>query len=170
MKLEILCYPDARLNKIAEPVLQVDERIAQLADDMLETMYDANGVGLAAIQVNVQERVIVVDVSQTRDEPLVLINPQIVEHSNTLILHEEGCLSVPDIYDDVERWDWVAVEALDKQGKSFRVEADGLLAVCLQHEIDHLDGHVFVEYLSTLKRNRIRTKLLKRAREQGKQR
>lgn len=169
MKLELLYYPDKRLNKIAKPIVQVDARIQKLADDMLETMYHANGVGLAATQVNVQERIIVIDVSQTRDQPMVLINPQIIDHSQERVLHEEGCLSVPEVYDNVERYEWVEVEALNKQGEKFQVKSDGLLAVCLQHEIDHLDGHVFVEYLSTLKRNRIKTKMLKRSREAGKQ-
>lgn len=169
MKLEILCYPDARLNLVAKPVAQVDARIQQLVDDMLETMYAANGVGLASIQVNVQERVVVIDVSETRDEPMVLINPRVVAHSETRVVHEEGCLSVPDIYDNVERWESVVAEALDRDGKLQRIEAQGLLAVCIQHEIDHLDGHVFVEYLSALKRNRIRTKLVKRAKEQARE-
>lgn len=169
MKLELLYYPDKRLNKVAKPIPIVDERIQKLADDMLETMYDFNGVGLAATQVNVQERIIVIDVSQTRDQPMVLINPQIVDHSSEQVLHEEGCLSVPETYDNVERYAWVEVEALNKQGEKFRVKSDGLLAVCLQHEIDHLDGHVFVEHLSTLKRNRIKTKMLKRSREVAKQ-
>lgn len=171
MKLEILFYPDKRLNQVALPIQEVNEKVVQLADDMIETMYAANGVGLAAVQVGVALRLVVIDVSQTRNEPLVLINPRIVEHSETPVMNEEGCLSVPDIYDQVQRWDWVVVEALDKRGQTFRIEAkdlvDGLLCRCLQHEIDHLDGHVFVEYLSTLKRNRIRTKMLKRMREKN---
>ena len=168
MKLELLYYPDPRLNKTALPVENVDDSIAKLADNMLETMYAANGVGLAATQVNVQKRIIVIDVSQTRDQPVVLINPQIVAHSAERVMHEEGCLSVPQIYDNVERYQWVEVEALNKQGEVFRIEGEGLLGVCLQHEIDHLDGHVFVEYLSPLKRNRIKTKMIKRSRELGK--
>lgn len=169
MKLELLYYPDPRLNKTALPIEEVDETIQKLADDMLETMYAANGVGLAATQVNVQKRIIVIDVSQTRDQPIVLINPQIVAHSDERVLHEEGCLSVPQIYEDVERYQWVKVQAQDKQGEIFYIEGEGLLGVCLQHEIDHLDGHVFVEYLSTLKRNRIKTKMVKRNREIAKQ-
>lgn len=168
MKLEILCYPDERLNKKAHIVECVNEEVVKIADDMLETMYEANGVGLAATQVNIQKRIIVIDISKTRDEPMVLINPEVVAHGSSKVVNEEGCLSVPDIYDDVQRWDTVVVQALDKQGQMQRIEADGLLSRCLQHEIDHLDGHVFVEYLSPLKRNRIRTKLVKRKREEVK--
>lgn len=167
MKLNILRYPDPRLNRVAQPVTVVDERIARLADDMLETMYEANGVGLAATQVDVHERVVVIDVSEERNAPRVLINPRVVAHSDNRVLHEEGCLSVPGIYDGVERWETATIEALGRDGKLQRFEADGLLAVCVQHEIDHLDGHVFVEYLSPLKRNRIRTKMLKQQREES---
>lgn len=166
MKLELLYYPDQRLYTKAAPVEFVDDSIKQLVKDMLETMYASNGVGLAATQVNVHQRVIVIDVSETRDQPLVLINPVLVEHSSERIVHQEGCLSVPEIYDDIERWESIKVEALDQEGVLQTIEADGLLGRCIQHEIDHLDGHVFVDYLSTLKRNRIRKKMQKRAREE----
>ena len=163
--LTIICYPDARLNTVAKPVAAVDSRIQTLVDDMLETMYESNGIGLAATQVDVHERVIVLDTSEERDNPLVLINPNMVWTSPERHLNEEGCLSVPGIYDGVERHDAVKVEALDRDGKTRLIEADGLLAVCLQHEMDHLLGKVFVEYLSPLKRNRIKTKLLKAQRD-----
>ncbi|WP_395140437.1 peptide deformylase [Schlegelella aquatica] len=165
-KLNILRYPDPRLHKVAKPVEQVDERIRQLVDDMLETMYDAHGVGLAATQVDVHERVIVIDVSDDRNEPRVLINPEIVWASEEKIVWEEGCLSVPTVYDKVQRHAQVTVKALDRDGREYRFDADGLLAVCVQHEMDHLMGKVFVEYLSPLKRNRIKTKMLKREREE----
>lgn len=165
-KLNILRYPDPRLHKVAKPVEQVDERIRQLVDDMLETMYDAHGVGLAATQVDVHERVIVIDVSDDRNEPRVLINPEIVWASEEKIVWEEGCLSVPAVYDKVQRHAQVTVKALDRDGREYRFDADGLLAVCVQHEMDHLMGKVFVEYLSPLKRNRIKTKMLKREREE----
>lgn len=164
MKLELLYYPDKRLYTVAEPVKEVDDGIKQLVANMLETMYAANGIGLAATQVNVHQRVIVIDVSEARDQPLVLINPQIIDHSEQRVCNQEGCLSVPDVYDDVERWESVVIEALDENGLSRRIEADELLGRCIQHEIDHLDGHVFVDYLSNLKRNRVRTKMQKRAR------
>ena len=163
--LTIICYPDTRLHTVAKPVVAVDERIQTLVDDMLETMYEANGVGLAATQVDVHERVIVLDTSEGRDSPLVVINPTLVWTSPETHLNEEGCLSVPGLYDGVVRHDAVKVEALDRDGTSRVIEADGLLAVCLQHEMDHLMGKVFVEYLSPLKRNRIKTKLLKAQRE-----
>ena len=163
--LPILCYPDARLRTVARPVSTVDDRIRQLISDMLETMYDAKGIGLAATQVNVHERVIVIDVSEERDQPLVLINPELVWHSDATHLNEEGCLSVPGIYDGVQRFDAVRVQALDRDGASQTIEATELLAVCIQHEMDHLMGKVFVEYLSPLKRNRIQTKLRKAQRE-----
>lgn len=164
--IPILCYPDPRLHKIAKPVAQVDSRIQTLINDMLETMHEAKGIGLAATQVDVHERIIVIDVSEQRDQPLVLINPEIVWNSTDKHLNEEGCLSVPGIYDGVERFDEVHVRALDGQGQSRVVQAQGLLAVCIQHEMDHLDGKVFVEYLSPLKRNRIKTKMLKVQREE----
>ena len=163
--LNILCFPDPQLHRIAQPVAAVDARIQTLVSDMLETMYHANGIGLAATQVNVHERVIVIDVSDNRDVPLVLINPELVWTSPETHLNEEGCLSVPGIYDGVLRFDRVHVSALDEKGQSRTIESDGLLAVCIQHEMDHLMGKVFVEYLSPLKRNRIKTKMLKSRRE-----
>ncbi len=159
--LPILRYPDPRLHKVAMPVAAVDARIQQLVTDMLATMYDANGIGLAATQVDVHERVVVIDVSDERNDALVLINPEILWLSPDKQKADEGCLSVPDIYDGVERSVAVKVRALDREGNSREVEAEGLLAVCVQHEMDHLMGMVFVEYLSPLKRNRIKTKLLK---------
>ncbi|MDD2712263.1 MAG: peptide deformylase [Simplicispira sp.] len=163
--LPILCYPDQRLHTVARPVQTVDERVRALVADMLATMYDAHGIGLAATQVNVHERVVVLDVSEERDQPLVLINPEIVWASDEKLVGDEGCLSVPGIYDGVARAAAVHVHALDDQGQSRTIEAEGLLAVCLQHEMDHLMGKVFVEYLSPLKRNRIKTKMIKLQRE-----
>jgi peptide deformylase len=159
--LNILRYPDPRLHRVAEPVREVDQRIRQLVRDMAETMYAAPGIGLAATQVDVHLRVIVLDVSEGRDQLRVFINPEIVERSVDSKVYEEGCLSVPGIYDEVERPDRVTVRALDEHGKPFTVEADGLLAVCVQHEIDHLNGRVFVQYLSRLKQSRIKSRLLK---------
>jgi peptide deformylase len=159
--LPILCFPDPRLHKVAQPVKQVDARIRKQIEDMFETMYDANGIGLAATQVDFHERLIVIDVSQDRDQPLVLINPELVWASDEKQVGEEGCLSVPGIYDGVERSTAVKVKALDENGASREIEAEGLLAICIQHEMDHLMGKVFVEYLSPLKRNRIKTKLVK---------
>ena len=159
--LPILRYPDPRLHKVAQPVSAVDARIRTLIDDMFETMYDAKGIGLAATQVDVHERLIVMDVSEQRNQRLVLINPELVWASDERVLGEEGCLSVPGIYDGVERAERVRVRALDAAGEAREIEADGLLAVCIQHEMDHLLGKVFVEYLSPLKRNRIKTKMLK---------
>jgi len=163
--LPILCYPDPKLHTVAKPVAVVDARIKNLIADMFETMYEAKGIGLAATQVNVHERLIVMDISEGRDVPLVLINPKILWASPETHVNEEGCLSVPGIYDGVRRHDAVKVEALDGEGNARLIEADGLLAVCIQHEMDHLMGKVFVEYLSPLKRNRIKTKLLKAQRE-----
>ncbi len=163
--LPILCFPDPKLHTVAKPVLTVDARIRNLIESMLDTMYEAKGVGLAATQVDVHERVIVIDVSEERDEPLVLINPQLLTTSAETHLNEEGCLSVPGIYDGVTRFDAVTVSALDRDGKTFVLEADGLMSVCIQHEMDHLMGKVFVEYLSPLKRNRIKKKMLKALRE-----
>ncbi|MBN9411731.1 MAG: peptide deformylase [Burkholderiales bacterium] len=165
-KLSILRYPDPRLSTVAKPVHTVDDRIRTLVSDMLETMYDANGIGLAATQVNVHERVVVIDVSEERDQPLVLINPEITWSSAERQKGDEGCLSVPGIYDGVERAVAVHVKALDDQGALRTIEAEGLLAICVQHELDHLAGKVFVEYLSPLKRNRIKTKLVKQLREE----
>lgn len=164
--LPILCFPDPRLHTVAKPVQAVDARIKALISDMLHTMYHAKGIGLAATQIDVHERLIVIDVSEERDQPLVLINPQLVWASPEKHLNEEGCLSVPGIYDGVERFDEVKVSALDAEGVSRIIEADGLLAVCVQHEMDHLVGKVFVEYLSPLKRNRIKKKMLKALREE----
>jgi len=164
-KLDILRYPDPKLHTVAKPVQEIDARIRTLVADMLETMYDANGIGLAATQVNVHERVVVMDVSESRNEPIVLINPTITWMSAERIKGEEGCLSVPGIYDGVERAAAIKVSAQDANGNHQEMEADGLLAVCIQHELDHLMGKVFVEYLSILKRGRIKTKLLKALRE-----
>ncbi|MDA0227691.1 MAG: peptide deformylase [Proteobacteria bacterium] len=163
--LTILTYPNPRLHTVAEPVAAVDDDVRQLVQDMLETMYDAKGVGLAATQVDVHRRVLVADVSETRDQPQVFINPTLVWASAQRQVAEEGCLSVPGYYDGVERALEVRVQAWDALGQSREVHADGLLAVCLQHEMDHLAGKVFVEYLSPLKRNRLKTKLQKQARE-----
>ena len=165
-KLQILRYPDPRLHIVAKPVERVDERIRRLVDDMLETMYAADGVGLAATQVDVHERVIVIDTSEARDDPRVLINPELVARSEEMSFSDEGCLSVPQIYDRVQRHARVTVRALDRDGQSREFEAEGLLSVCVQHEMDHLVGKVFVEYLSALKRDRIKTKMLKKAREE----
>lgn len=161
--LNILHYPDDRLHIVAKPVATVDERIRTLVADMAETMYAARGIGLAATQVNVHERVVVVDLSEQQNELLVLINPVIVRKDGETT-YEEGCLSVPGIYDSVTRAETITVEALDTSGQSFSLDADGLLAICIQHELDHLNGKVFVEYLSRLKQDRIKTKLKKRAR------
>jgi peptide deformylase len=165
-QLTILRYPDPRLHTVAKPVAAVDARLRQLAADMFETMYEAAGIGLAATQVNVHERLIVIDVSENRDQPLVLINPEIVWASPETRIGEEGCLSVPGIYDGVERSTAVKVQALDLDGKLQLHAAEGMLAVCIQHEMDHLMGKVFVEYLSPLKRNRIKTKLLKQQKDE----
>ena len=163
--LSILCYPDPKLHTIAKPVAAVDARIQTLVTDMLETMYEAKGIGLAATQVDVHQRVIVIDTSEERNQPLVLINPEIVWKSDATHLNEEGCLSVPGIYDGVVRHDAVHVNAMDASGTSRKIEAEEILAVCIQHEMDHLLGRVFVEYLSPLKRNRIKTKMQKLQRE-----
>jgi len=168
MLLPILAFPDPRLNIVAKPVAAVDQRITTLITDMLETMYDAKGIGLAATQVNVHERLVVIDVSDSRDEPLVLINPEITWYSPEKHVGEEGCLSVPEIYDKVERAVAVKVSYLDALGKPQQLEADDMLAVCIQHELDHLLGKVFVEYLSNMKFNRIKTKMLKIKREEEK--
>jgi peptide deformylase len=161
--LNILHYPDPRLRRVAAPVAAVDDDIRRLVEDMAQTMYDAPGIGLAAIQVNEPRRVVVIDVSDTRDQLLVLINPQILEKDGEQVL-EEGCLSVPGVYDEVTRAAHIRVRALDRDGQPFEMEATGLLATCIQHEIDHLDGKVFVDYLSRLKQTRIRKKLEKQQR------
>ena len=165
-RLNILRYPDPRLHTVAKPVQQVDARIRQLVDDMLETMYAAEGVGLAATQVDVHERVIVMDTSEEHDEPRVLINPEIVARSEDMALGDEGCLSVPQIYDKVPRHARVTVRALGRDGQPYEFDAEGLTSVCVQHEMDHLVGKVFVEYLSPLKRERIKSKMLKKMREE----
>ena len=163
-KREILHFPDPRLRNLARPVEEVDEEIRELVDDMFETMYDAPGIGLAAIQINVAKRVIVVDVSEDKSEPLCFINPEILQKEGEESM-DEGCLSVPEIYETVTRAEKIRVRALDREGNSFEMDADGLLAVCIQHEIDHLDGKLFVDYLSNLKRQRIRKKLEKQSRQ-----
>jgi peptide deformylase len=159
--LPILCYPDPRLHKVAQPVADFDERLSALIDDMLETMYDANGIGLAATQIDVHQRLVVIDASEERNKPLVLINPEITWMSDERVKGDEGCLSVPGIYDGVERATAVKVTALDRKGQPQTIEAEGLLAICIQHEMDHLKGKVFVEYLSLLKQGRIKTKMIK---------
>jgi peptide deformylase len=164
--LPILRYPDPRLHLVAKPVAAVDERIRRLVDDMLETMYAADGVGLAATQVDVHERVIVLDTSDMRNEPLVLINPELISRSDEMSYSDEGCLSVPTIYDKVARHARVKVRALNRAGEWREFEAEGMLAICVQHEMDHLMGKVFVEYLSPLKRARIKTKMLKKTRDE----
>ncbi len=163
--LQILCYPDPRLHKVAKPVASVDLRVRRLVADMLETMYAAEGIGLAATQVDVHERVIVMDLSERRDQPLVLINPELLWTSPETAKRDEGCLSVPGIYDGVERAQAVKVRAQDADGAAREIDAKDQLAVCIQHEMDHLTGRVFVEYLSALKRNRIKSKFLKQQRK-----
>lgn len=163
--LEILHYPDPRLHTVAKPVEQIDDRIRQLVKDMAETMYNAPGIGLAATQINVHERVIVIDLSDQQNSLLVLINPEITWRSDEVQSYEEGCLSVPGIFETVKRAAEIKVKAFDENGKEQLIEADGLLAVCIQHELDHLAGKVFVEKLSTLKQSRIKTKLQKQKRE-----
>lgn len=165
--LDILRYPDPRLHTVAKPVKEVDERVRQLVDDMLETMYDAQGVGLAATQVDVHQRVIVIDVSDDRNEPRVLINPELLQVSDEMVVGDEGCLSVPQIYDKVPRHAKVTVRALGRDGQAYQFDAEELLSVCVQHEMDHLMGKVFVEYLSPLKRNRIKSKMLKKTRDEA---
>ncbi|MAS40444.1 MAG: peptide deformylase [Porticoccaceae bacterium] len=159
--LTILEFPDSRLRKVAEPVTEVDAALRKLATDMLETMYDAPGVGLAATQVNIHRRLVVIDVSDARDQPLVLINPEVTVLGDALRDYDEGCLSVPGFYEKVARPERIRVQALDLDGNPLTLEPDGLLSVCIQHEIDHLDGKLFVDYLSPLKRQRIRQKLAK---------
>lgn len=161
--LDILVYPDPRLRKIAKPVSHVDDSIRQLVKDMTETMYHANGIGLAATQVDVHKQVIVMDISDSRDQPMVLINPKIVERDGEQE-YDEGCLSVPEYYAPVKRAESIKISALDEEGEIFELEAEGLLAVCIQHEMDHLQGKVFVDYLSRLKQSRVRKKILKRMR------
>ncbi len=162
--LDILHFPDPRLRNRARPVAQVDDSVRRLVSDMFETMYQAPGIGLAAVQVNDPRRVVVIDISEDHDQPLCLINPEILERDGVEEM-EEGCLSVPGFYEKVQRADRVRVRALDRDGKDFELEAEGLLAVCIQHEIDHLEGKLFVDYLSNLKRQRIRRKLEKEHRQ-----
>ncbi len=164
--LDILCYPDPRLHTVAQPVQAVDDELRAFIANMFETMYEAHGIGLAATQVNFHKRLIVIDVSEEREQPQVLINPEVVWQSEDRVKGEEGCLSVPGIYDGVERARAIRVKALDEHGQSCEIEAEGLLAVCIQHEMDHLLGKVFVEYLSPLKQGRIKTKMLKAQRDQ----
>ncbi|MDO5058984.1 MAG: peptide deformylase [Neisseria sp.] len=161
--LPILQYPDERLHIVAKPVAEIDDRIRTLVADMFETMYESRGIGLAATQVDVHERVVVMDLSEDKSEPRVFINP-VITHKDGETTYEEGCLSVPGIYDTVTRAERVTVEALNEKGEKYTLEADGLLAICIQHELDHLMGKVFVEHLSQLKQNRIKTKLKKRQR------
>lgn len=161
--LPILRFPDPRLHKVAAPIVNIDDKIRRLSQDMAETMYEAPGVGLAATQVNFHQRLIVIDVSEDKDQLLVLINPEVVEKNGQQV-HEEGCLSVPGIYEKVERAETLTVRFLDLEGKEQQIAAEGLLAVCIQHEIDHLNGKVFVEHLSQLKQSRIKAKLAKQAR------
>ena len=163
--LEILHYPDPRLHKIARPVAAVDDRIKKIVNDMAQTMYEAPGIGLAATQVDIHERIIVIDTSEERNQLMVFINPELIWASPEKKSWREGCLSVPEFFDEVERPDRIRIKALDQDGRLFEMEADGLLAVCLQHEMDHLQGKVFVEYLSPLKQSRISAKLKKRAKE-----
>lgn len=159
----ILHYPDPRLRQVAKPVAVVDDDIRRLVDDMAETMYAAPGIGLAAVQINVPQRVVVIDLSETRRALQVFINPEVFERDGKQVF-EEGCLSVPGVFDEVERAQHIRVRALDRDGKPFELEAEGLLATCIQHEIDHLDGKVFVDYLSRLKQSRIRKKIEKQER------
>ncbi|AWF79362.1 peptide deformylase [Microbulbifer sp. A4B17] len=166
-KLEILEFPDPRLREVAKPVAEVTDAHRQLLDDMFETMYAAPGIGLAATQVNVQERIVVVDISEDGNEPYGFINPEIEILDPEIHQYDEGCLSVPGFYETVERPRKVRIKALDRNGEPFALEAEGLLAVCIQHEVDHLDGKLFVDYISPLKRNRIRSKLEKSQRRRA---
>jgi len=165
-RLTILEYPDPRLRTVAQPVDAVDDELRRLIDDMLETMYASNGIGLAATQVNVHRRLLVADVSDQHDQPLVLVNPEVIAREEVGTA-QEGCLSVPGVYEDVERAQRIRVRALGRDGKPFEMDAEGLLSVCIQHEIDHLDGRLFVDYLSELKRQRIRKKLEKDRKQRG---
>jgi peptide deformylase len=164
--LDILTFPDPRLRNRAQPVERVDDVVRTIIDDMFETMYTAPGIGLAAIQVNIPKRIVVIDISEAKDQPLALVNPEILERFGEEQM-EEGCLSVPGFYEPVTRAERIRVRALDRTGASFELETDGLLAVCIQHEIDHLDGKLFVDHISALKRQRIRRKLEKEQRQGG---
>ncbi|MFC6633894.1 peptide deformylase [Microbulbifer taiwanensis] len=166
-KLEILEFPDPRLRQVAKPVVEVTDELRQLVDDMFETMYDAPGVGLAATQVNVHQRIVVIDASEDQSEPLAFINPEIEVLDEEIHQYDEGCLSVPGFYETVERPRKVRIKALDRDGETFAIEAEGLLAVIIQHEVDHLNGKLFVDYISPLKRNRIRSKLEKAHRQRA---
>lgn len=166
-KLEILEFPDPRLRTEAKPVAEVTDEIRAIIDDMFETMYEAPGIGLAATQVNIHQRIIVIDVSEEKNQPLVFINPEIDVSDGELFSYDEGCLSVPGFYESVERPAHVVVRALDRNGEAFELRPEGLLAVCIQHEIDHLNGKLFVDYISPMKRNRIRKKLEKQHRLQA---
>jgi len=159
--LNILHFPDPRLRKNAQPVTQVDDAVRKIVDDMLETMYAAPGIGLAATQVDIHQQIIVIDISEQKNQPLCLINPKIITREGELYSHEEGCLSVPSIYESVERPERVTVEALNRAGDTFTLNAEGLLAVCIQHEMDHLQGRLFIDHLSSLKRQRVRKKMQK---------
>ncbi|MCG8324015.1 MAG: peptide deformylase [Thiotrichales bacterium] len=162
--LEVLHYPDPRLRNVARPVDVVDDEIRTIARDMLETMYDEGGIGLAAIQVNIRKRIVVIDLSQERDSPLYLVNPEITASDGTEKM-QEGCLSVPEFFEYVERAEWIRYRYLDLEGNAHEAETDGLLAVCIQHEIDHLDGKLFIDYLSNLKQQRLRKKLEKQEKQ-----
>jgi len=162
--LDILIYPDDRLRNIAKPVVDIDDETRSLIDNMFATMYAAPGIGLAATQVDVHQRIVVIDISENKDQPLTLINPEIIE-SDGRAEHEEGCLSIPGIFELVEREDQIRFAAIDADGNPYEMEAEGLLSVCVQHEIDHLDGKLFVDYLSSLKRRRIKKKMLKHEKE-----
>ncbi|WP_440054626.1 peptide deformylase [Pseudoalteromonas sp. T1lg65] len=166
--LEVLRFPDERLRTVAAPVSEVNDDIRQITKDMLETMYDENGIGLAATQVDIHQRIVVIDVSEERDQPIILINPEIIKQDGTTV-SEEGCLSVPYSYAKVDRAEQVTVKALNEQGEAFEMDAGGLLAVCIQHELDHLVGKLFIDYLSPLKRQRIRKKIEKEAKLAAKQ-
>lgn len=166
-RLNILEFPDPRLRTVAEPIGEVTDEIRQLCTDMLETMYEAPGIGLAATQVNVHKRLLVCDISEDSSKPLVFINPEIQNSSEELSTYEEGCLSVPGFFEEVERPDKILVKALNAKGEEFEMEIDGLLSTCVQHEIDHLDGKLFVDYISPIKRKRIRSKLEKQHKKKG---
>lgn len=166
-QLEVLEFPDPRLRTKAQSVAEVSDRVRQIVENMFETMYECNGIGLAATQVNIHQRIIVIDVSEEKNERHVFINPEITILDATPESYDEGCLSIPGFYEPVERPAKVKVEALDQHGNPFTIEPEGLLAVCIQHEIDHLDGKLFVDYISPMKRNRIRKKLEKQHREQA---
>jgi len=165
--LEILEFPDPRLRTVAKPVANVDDATRKLLDDMFETMYDAPGIGLAATQINVHQQIVVMDLSEEKNDPLVFINPEVTVLSEETEPYDEGCLSVPGFYEEVERPNKISVKALDRQGEPFELEPDGLLAVCIQHEMDHLNGKLFVDYISPMKRQRIRKKLEKQQRQRG---